>query len=311
MFSDAPALPSWLARQMPFNRRSFELPSGKKMCFVDEGRGRPVLMVHGNPAWSYLYRKMIPLLAARGFRSIAPDLIGFGSSDKHRRPSDHSLRQHCDDVRALIEALDLGDLIIVGQDWGGPIVSGAAMQLSSRIGGAVLGNTAVIKPARPLRPKAFHRFSQLPIISDAVFIGLAFPVPVLRTVQGDKASIGPLQLASYMHPFLMPWDRAGPLGLARMVPNAEDHPTTPVIDEIGRFWSEFKKPVALVWGKRDPILGRSLKRHREVILHASVTETEAGHFLQEEVPEQLVAAIAEVAQTKKSSISSAPGVTAY
>src|SRR5688572_31309457 len=159
MFQDAPPLPSWLSRRMPFARRSFVLPSGKRMCFVDEGRGRPVLMVHGNPTWSYLYRKMIPLLAQRGFRSIAPDLIGFGSSDKHRKPSDHSLRQHSDDVRALVEALELDDIIIVGQDWGGPIVSGAAMQLGKRITGAVLGNTAVITPARPMRPKAFHRFS--------------------------------------------------------------------------------------------------------------------------------------------------------
>jgi haloalkane dehalogenase len=308
----APPLPAWLEKQMPFSRHALLLPSGKKMCFVDEGRGQPVLMVHGNPTWSYLYRKMIPLLTARGFRSIAPDLIGFGSSDKHRRPGDHSLSQHGDDVRALVEALELEDVVIVGQDWGGPIVSAAAMQLGDRIGAAVLGNTAVLTPARPLRSKPFHRFSHLPLISDLAFIGLGFPVPVMSTVQGDRSSIGPLELAAYFHPFWKPWDRAGPLGLARMVPNAEDHPSTAVMDRIGRYWSAFDKPIALVWGKRDPILGRSLKRHREAFPRALVTETEAGHFLQEEVPNELVDAVVFVAgQTKKSSISSAPGVTAY
>jgi haloalkane dehalogenase len=298
---------------MPFDRKAIVLPSGKRMVFIDEGQGQPVLMVHGNPAWSFLYRKMIPLLRERGFRSIAPDLIGFGSSDKHRRPSDHSLRQHGEDVHALIDALDLKDAIIVGQDWGGPIVSGAAMRAKDRIAGAVLANTAVIKPARPIRSKPFHRFSHLPLISDAVFFGLAFPVPVLRSVQGDRSSIGPMELAAYFHPLRMPWDRAGPLGLARMVPDAEDHPSTAEMDRIGGWWSQFDKPIALVWGKRDPILGRSLKRHREAFPHARVTETDAGHFLQEEVPDELVDAVVWVAgqPRKKSSIGSTPGVTAY
>ena len=295
MLAAAPPLPAWLAKQIPFERRAIVLPSGKKMVFVDEGQGRPVLMVHGNPTWSYLYRKMIPLLRARGFRSIAPDLIGFGSSDKYRRPSDHSLAQHGDDVRALVEALDLDDVIIVGQDWGGPIASRAAMHLGGRVSGAVLANTAVLKPARPLRPKPFHRFSHLPLISDAVFYGVAFPVPVLAAVQGDKSSIGPKELAAYLHPFLMPWDRAGPLGLARMVPSSEEHPSTRVMDEIGEWWSTFDEPIELVWGTRDPILGRSLKRHRAAFPHATVTETEAGHFLQEEVPDELVEAISRVA----------------
>ncbi len=315
-FTDAPKLPGWLARRLPFDRRALVLPSGKRMVFVDEGQGRPVLMVHGNPTWSYLYRKMIPMLRARGFRTVAPDLIGFGSSDKYRRPGDHTLERHVEDVRALIEALDLDDAIIVGQDWGGPVIAGATSRVApGRITAAVFANTAIMKPARPFRPKAFHRFAHLPLISDAVFFGLAFPVPVLKSVQGDRSSLGLEELAAYFHPFLMPWDRAGPLGLARMVPNAETHPSTPVIDAIGEWWSRWKGPVALVWGKRDPLLGRGLARHRELFPQAFVIETDAGHFLQEEVPDELVTgvlAVAEQSQSmKKSGMSSAPGVTAY
>src|SRR5688572_28717793 len=106
-FDDARPLPAWLSTQLPFRRRVFVPPSARKMTFIDEGQGRPVLMVHGNPAWSYLYRKMIPGLVAHGFRAIAPDLIGFGTSDKPRSPNDHSLEGHVEDVRALIEALAL------------------------------------------------------------------------------------------------------------------------------------------------------------------------------------------------------------
>jgi haloalkane dehalogenase len=310
-FTEAPALPAFLARELPFHHRVFAGPRGR-MAFIDEGHGRPVLMLHGNPTYGYLYRKMIPSLTERGFRCVVPDLYGFGFSDKPMHPADHTLEMHIESVRALAVALELDDVIIVGQDWGGPIVSGAASKLGGRVTAAVLGNTAVIRPARPIRSKAFHRFSQLPILSDLAFRGFAFPVPILFQVQGDKRSIGLRELRAYYHPFRMPWDRAGPLGLARMVPNREDHPSTAVMDGIGAWWAGFDGPVALVWGMRDPILGRSLGRHREAFPNATVKETEAGHFLQEEVPEELVGAVAHVADQsmKKSVISSAPGFTA-
>jgi cis-3-alkyl-4-acyloxetan-2-one decarboxylase len=290
VFEDAPPLPGWIQKQLPFRRRMFD----QRMSFIDEGEGRPVLMLHGNPTWSYLYRKMIGPLVSRGFRAIAPDLVGFGMSKKPRSPSEHTLDGHIEDVRRLIEALDLEDVVIVGQDWGGPIISGAAMR-SGRATAAVLGNTAVLEPARPFRPKAFHRFSHVPVVSEAVFLGVAFPVPILATVQGDKTSIGARELAAYFYPFLKPWDRAGPLGLARMIPTSEDHPSTPIQDQIGQWWSRWTNPIALVWGTNDPILGRTLKRHRAVFPNASVTETPAGHFLQEEVPDELVAAVLKVA----------------
>lgn len=296
-FEAAPGLPGWIRERMPFERRAVRIDDAR-VTFVDHGPkdGTPVLLVHGNPTWSFLWRKVIARLEGTGLRLVAPDLLGFGTSDKPRRPRDHQLERHVDVIGRLVEGLGLDRFVAVGQDWGGPIACGVAERLSDRVRGLVLGNTAVITPARPFRPKAFHRFSHMPVVSDAVFRGLLFPVPVMWQVQGDRRSIGPVETAAYAWPFVNPLDRAGGLGLARMVPNAEHHPSTAPMDRIGAFVESFDGPAALVWGHRDPILGRGLRRHREALPQASVRESEAGHFSQEEIPELWAEAIAEVAR---------------
>ena len=289
-FTDPPQLPHWLARELPFRRRSFT-GAGPAIHFVDEGEGPAVLLVHGNPTWSFLWREVIRMVAGAGRRVIAPDLFGFGLSEKPRRLEAHQLALHIQRIRALIEALDLDRLTVVGQDWGGPIAAGVAARLPSRAVAMVLSNTSILRPRRPFRTTTFHRLSHVPLLSDALFRGLAFPIPTLPMVQGSLLSMGPAKLRAYFYPFRDPRDRAGPLALARMVPNAEDHPSVPVLEELDAWARSFTGPVSLVWGLRDPILGRALARHREALPHAEVIETAAGHFLQEEVPEVLAAAI--------------------
>lgn len=264
------------------------------MTFVDHGpeSAPPVLLVHGNPTWSFLWRAVIGRLD--GFRVIAPDLIGFGTSDKPRSPKAHQLAVHVDRVARLVEALDLRRFVAVGQDWGGPIAAGTGARLPDRLHGFVFGNTAILRPARPFRPKAFHRLSHVPIVSDLVFRGALFPMWALHRTQGDPKSMSWPARAAYLWPFRHVRDRAGPIGLARMIPNAEDHPSTAEMDRIGTFVEGFKGPAAFVWGNRDPVLGRGLRRHLEALPHARVRETDAGHFLQEEVPEEFVDAIRSV-----------------
>lgn len=293
----APPLPGWLRREMPFDRFVVRV-QGERIAFVDHGPrdARPVLLVHGNPTWSYLWRKVIRHLDDGRLRLIAPDLVGFGASDKPLWAAAHQLSMHVQKIECLVEELDLDRFIAVGQDWGGPIAMGAARRLASRVGGIVLANTAVLEPARPFRSKAFHRFSHVPILSDLAFRGALFPVPIMDRVQGDRASLGWAEKGAYAWPFLSPLDRAGPLGLARMVPDSERHPTTAVMDAIGAWVRAYRGPAALVWGRRDPILGRALDRHRAALPQASVRECDAGHFLQEEVPELLAEAIREVAR---------------
>lgn len=296
MVEPARPLPSWLRRQLPYDRVQVSC-RGERMTAVDHGPrdALTVLLVHGNPTWSFLWRKVIRALEGSDLRLVAPDLLGFGTSAKPRRASDHQLAMHIDHVTTLVEQLGVDRFVAVGQDWGGPIAVGTAERLADRVAGLVVGNTAVLAPARPFRSKAFHRFSHLPLVSDAVFRGLMFPVPVMGRVQGDPSSLGARELAAYAWPFINPLDRAGALGMARMVPNAEPHPSTAVMDRIGAYVDGYEGPAALVWGHRDPILGRALGRHRDALPQATVRESEAGHFSQEEIPELWAEAIREVA----------------
>lgn len=287
-------LPPWLEDALRFSRRTVGLRAGA-MHLIDDGEGLPILLLHGNPTWSFLWRKVLTRLRGSRLRLIAPDLFGFGLSDKPRRVSDHSLAFHVGAIEELVKSLALERMVIVGQDWGGPIMAAFAARNSDRVVGAVFANTAIVDPRRPLRPTTFHRFSHLPILSELAFLGLRFPVPILSRVQGDPRSIGAFERRAYAWPFRRFRDRAGPLALARMVPHREDHPSLPLFAEMDGWARSFRGPTALVWGKRDPILGRGLKRLREAMPHARVTETEAGHFLQEEVPETLAGAIAGVA----------------
>ncbi|MEM9191481.1 MAG: alpha/beta fold hydrolase [Myxococcota bacterium] len=290
-----PVLPPFLRPELPFRRRAIEV-AGKRIHFIDEGRGRPVLLQHGNPTWSYLWRKVIRALGGE-FRLIAPDLPGLGLSYKPRDVSAHSLAINVDMVGAVVDYLGLEDLILVGQDWGGPVAAGVGERFPERVGGMVWANTAVLRPARPFRPKGFHRFANRPLVSDLVFRSTVFPVPVLDRVQGDKSSIGVLEKRAYYWPLRKLRDRAAPLALARMIPTSEAHPTTKVMDRIGSYVEAYPGPAALVWGKRDPILGRALGRHQRALPQAKTWETGAGHFLQEEVPETIAEAIRSVART--------------
>lgn len=286
-------VPQWLSATYPFKRREIDI-NGRRMNLVDEGEGRCVLLMHGNPTWSYLWRKVIPPLVEAGFRVVAPDMIGLGLSEKPRRVDAHSMAFHVENLVTLIQLLELEDMVVVGQDWGGPQVAGMAAQCPERVTGAVFANTAIQPPDRRMKATKFHRFANRPIISTVAFRGLNFPLPMLPKVQGDPASLGPDEMRAYRYPLAGWRNRAAPLALARMVPIGEDHPSIAGLAQCEAWAKTFDGPVSLVWGGRDPILGRSLKRVRELFPDAPVTETQAGHFLQEEVPEALVAAIREV-----------------
>ncbi|MDI1483315.1 alpha/beta fold hydrolase [Polyangium sp. y55x31] len=296
-FAPPPPLPGFLAADMPLRRRAYRLEhgedAGKLVHFVDHGpeRARPALFVHGNPTWSFLWRKVIAGLPE--LRCIAPDLLGFGLSDRLARLEDHSIERHAAAVAELVTALDLRDLVLVGQDWGGPIGVLAGSLVPDRIAAVVLANTSVLVPARP-RGTLFHRFARVPVLSDVVFRGLGFPQNLLAIAQGDRRSIRGATARAYTYPLRSLADRIGPLALARMVPDGPDHPSLPALHRAEEWLLGFTGPVALVWGERDPILGKALARHQRAFPRATVTATQAGHFLQEEVPEEIAAAVEDV-----------------
>lgn len=293
-----PELPAFLADELPFDRSWHRVRKG-----VDEGRrlhvfetgdptGRPVLLLHGNPTWSFLWRRVMRrLVTTPNLRLIAPDLLGLGLSDRLPRLTDHSVDRHADTIADLLDMRELDDAILVGQDWGGPIVTAAAARCHRRIRAMVYGNTAVILPRRP-RGSAFHRFARLPGVSDFVFRVLGFPQNgFLGRTQGDPASISGSVARAYRWPLRRFGDRIAPLAMARMVPDGPSHPSWSAMQAQQQWLEAFEGPVALVWGVRDPVLGRALNRHRKTLPAARVWETSAGHFLQEEVPDVLAEAV--------------------
>jgi haloalkane dehalogenase len=292
-FLAPPSLPRWLEDELPFNRRVFA-DGDHRIHFIDEGEGAPILLLHGNPTWSYLWRKVIRILACEDVRIIAPDLVGLGLSSKPRNLGIHTLDFHANRVSALVEALDLEGITIAGQDWGGPIIAVMAARNRQRIRGAVFSNTAIRVPSRPPRRTAFHRFSHMPVVSNLAFRVFNFPIPTLHLAQGDRSSIGRIERRAYRWPLRRIKDRTAPLALTRLVPQTLDSPTLQTLREAEDWARSFNGPVRLVWGMRDWILGRALKGTKQLFPDATVVETEAGHFLQEEVPEELAAAILEL-----------------
>ena len=288
----APKLPAWLAAMSPFNRSLVDLGE-HRMHLMETGASarRTVLMVHGNPTWGFLYRKVVAEMPAERYRVILPDLVGLGFSDKPRDASVHTLDNHHRWLGQLLDTLDLRDVLLVVQDWGGPIGLGAFSGHEHRLAGLVVLNT-VLGPPRPgFRSTKFHRFARMPIVSDLAFRVLGFPQVALSRAQGDRASIRGRTARAYRYPLRRLRDRAAPLALARMVPDSHEHPSIPGLERTKTVATSLRGPAAIVWGDRDPVLGRALGRVQSLLPEAELTRTAAGHFLQEEVPTVIAEAI--------------------
>ncbi|PIE19181.1 MAG: haloalkane dehalogenase [Proteobacteria bacterium] len=294
----APALPRWIQRMLPADIRRYAVDvGGQRMHVMEVGRGRPVLMVHGNPTWGFLYRKVVRALDLSRFRVFLPDLVGLGLSSKPPDPGLHTLDNHIGWMGRLIDRLDVAErLVVVGQDWGGPIGFGALAARPDRCAGLVVLNT-VIGPPRPgFKPTAFHRFARVPVVSEAAFRIFGFPQTALGLAQGNKLSVLGRAALAYQWPLRDPRTNVAPLALARMVPDdAQEHRSIAPLRRVQAFVEGFDGPAAIVWGDRDPVLGRARGWIERRLPHATVTRTRAGHFLQEEVPAEIARAVTEVA----------------
>ncbi|MGO8970863.1 MAG: alpha/beta fold hydrolase [Myxococcaceae bacterium] len=285
--------PPIVLKEFPYPARSLKLPEGE-MAYVEVGQGRPVVLLHGNPTWGFLWRRVMGALADAPLRLLAPDLFGFGRSSKPASWRWHSVEGHGRTLLAWMEALDLREVVLVLHDWAGPLGGWAAARAGSRVTALCLLNTAVVLPAR-FRGTVFHRLARVPVLSDVLFRLLGFPLGLLGRVQADPRSISGEVAEAYRWPLRHRGDRAGPLALARMVPTGPNHPSIPALREVETWVRGFPGPVELVWGRRDPILGRALKRHRAALKAARVTEVDAGHFLQEEAPEPIARSVRRLA----------------
>ena len=280
---------------LPFKRYRLRVGSFA-LHVMEQGEGRPVFMLHGNPTWGFLWRRVAAELKNEKLRLIMPDLLGLGLSDHPADAGIHTLELHARLMAELIGRLQLNDFIFVAQDWGGAIGGLACAAHESQVAGMVLLNTVMGPPKPGFKANAFHTFSQLPLISDAVFRLGNFPARGMALTQGNRSSVEGDVGRAYRWVLRNRFTNQAPLALARMVPDSKSHPSIPALRRCEDWVSQFKRPAALVWGERDPILGRVKNRLARLLPHAEVTTTQAGHFLQEEVPREIADAIRSVAK---------------
>ena len=285
-------IPEWILRRLPYNHYNIDV-NGKNMHIMEKGKGKPIVFVHGNPMWGYLYKKVLDQIDSDDARLIVPDLIGFGFSDKIKI-SEHSLEAHTEWMASFFKTIKEESVGLVIHDWGGMIGVAGAMRAGKKIDGLVIMNTSVTAPKDGFTPTWFHGLSQLPVISDLLFRVFNFPLSVLKKFEGIPDSYSKDDLKIYKYPLKKFKNNAGPLALARMVPNNMNHPSVPIEKEVEEFLHSYKGAAEIVWGVNDPVMWKLRRRTERLIPQAKTIKTDAGHFVQQESPEKVVESIKKI-----------------
>ncbi len=268
--------------------------NGLPIHYVDEGAGAPVLLLHGDPTWGYLYRRFISTLS-RDSRCIVPDHMGMGKSDVPRDPYPYRLRHHIANLEALVLRLDLTAITLVAHDWGGPVGLGVAVRHPDRFRRLVLMNTWAFAPwpGAPL-----PRLLEI-IRSDRgekfVLEKNGYLEPALLGTTHHPENLTPQVLEAYRAPFPTPESRTALLCWSRDIPVSEADPSYADMKRIEASLSVFRKtPTLLVWGMQDPVLTPTVLRMWQTMLpQASTREIEdASHFLQGDAAERVIECVA-------------------
>ena len=262
-----------------------------RMHYVDEGPrdGAVVLLLHGEPSWSYLYRSMIPPLADAGLRVIAPDLIGFGKSDKPTRKSDYSYAIHVDWMRQFIEALDLNDINLFCQDWGSLIGLRVAAENEQRFARIVLGNGGMVTGDQEM-PRAFLIWRLFALYSPWFPIG-----KILQ--KGTISELTDAEVAAYDAPYPSAKYKAGARAFPALVPITPDNPASDANRAAWDVYKRWEKPFLTTFSNRDPITRGGEKPWQDLVPGARnqphVRIKNAGHFLQEDSGPEIAAIMIE------------------
>jgi haloalkane dehalogenase len=265
---------------------------GLRMGYVEDGPadGEPVLLLHGEPSWSFLYRTVMPVLAAAGLRAIAADLPGFGRSDKPAEVGDYSFARLVEWVRVFaFDSLGLTGITLVGQDWGGLIGLRLVAEHPDRFARVVAANTGLPTGDQPM-PDVWLRFREV--------VRTAPTLDIPRLVQsGCQTTLSEAVLAAYQAPFPDASYLAAPRAMPGLVPTTPDDPATEANRAAWQRLTEWDKPFLVAFSDRDPITGAMAPILKAVIPGAAGIEHPviegAGHFLQEDAGERLGAVIAD------------------
>ncbi len=284
----------------PFPPRWVSLTGGVRMAYIEDGpRDAPtVVLVHGEPTWGYLYRRVVPVLVDAGLRVVVPDLIGFGRSDKPTRRSDYSYAGHVEWLReALFDALELVRVHYVGQDWGGLIGMRLLAEHPERFASVVMANTGLPTGAVPM-PDAWQRFRRMVETAERLDVGRMVDAGCLR-------ELTPSERAAYDAPFPDESFCAGARSFPGLVPNAPDDPAAAANRAAWERLATVDVPFLCAFSDGDPITRGGDRWMRSTIPGARgrphVTIEGAAHFLQEDQPEALGTAVAQFVRSVQQS----------
>ena len=263
----------------PYEPHYVSVGDDLRMHYVDEGSGAPILCLHGAPTWAYLYRHMIPPLSEE-HRVVVPDFVGFGRSDKFTDVADYSFEMHHATLGDFIEALDLTNVTLVVQDWGGLLGLTYAARQPERVARLVILNT-FLPTGEEGKSRAFLAWRRFVENAPDLPIGT-----VVRRGLAEPDRLSEAEEAAYDAPFPILESKAGAVAWPLMVPMEPDDPVASVMRETRARLAEWTKPAFELFAPGDPILGGAQGVFRSLIPAAGeqpdVTIDDAGHFLQEE-----------------------------
>jgi len=282
----------------PFQPNYIEI-GGMRVHYVDEGSGEVILCLHGEPTWSYLYRKMIPILSGK-HRTVAPDFIGFGRSDKYTEVGEYTYKMHRDTMIRFIEKMDLNNITIVVQDWGGLMGLRVVSMIPERFARLVIMNTGLPTGEYPL-PEAFMSWRKyvesIPDLPIGNIVGGNFSESNPPGSDTRIESMPPEVVAAYEAPFPGPEYKAGAKAWPLMVPVNTDFEAAPEMKAAQEFFTKWDKPAQVMFSDGDPITRGGDLYFRAIIPTAKdqpeITIENAGHFLQEDKGEEIAGHILE------------------
>jgi haloalkane dehalogenase len=260
---------------------------GLRLAHLDEGEGEPVIFMHGEPTWSFLWRKVIPAVRDAGFRCVAPDLAGFGRSDKPTDIEWYSYDRHTALAATLLEDLDLRDATIVVHDWGGPIGLRLAVEHPERIAKLVILDTGLFSGHQRMSD-AWNAFRD--------FVARTEDLPVGFLVRGAcKTDPGDAVVAAYDAPYPDAASKAGARAFPLLIPATPDAPGAAAGRRVTAALREDRRPTLMLWGDCDPVLPLSVGEQFAASIGRERPRTidNASHFLQEDQGPQIGRLIAD------------------